>query len=80
MSDKELKDELKFYKRWVHKLDDALWELTCEISREDRVSGVGSTLRASQISAEKLMTSFTEELTERQQTESEVENEKPNVD
>lgn len=82
---KELKDEVKFQKRRADKLDDALWELLCEVNKEDRTSGVGSPLRAAQIAAERLLAHLKEKEYEREQEKMESQkdeevNEKPNVD
>lgn len=80
---KELKEEVKFQKRRADKLDDALWELLCEVNKEDRTSGVGSTLRAAQISAERLLAHLKEKEFEREQDKLQSyseEQEKPIVD
>lgn len=77
---KELKDELKFQKYRADKLDDALWELTSEVNREDKLNGVGSSLRAAQISAERLMAHLVEKQHERETTTIREKPEKPVVD
>lgn len=80
---KELTDEVKFQKRKAERLDDALWELVCEVNKEDRTSGVGSSLRAAQISSERLLAHLREKEYERELEKMHDvvdEPEKPNVD